>query len=313
MPRHWRVALPALIAIAAAGFGYWVAPRAGRPPVERTQARQAAPRESAAAPPVSAGGAYLGVILARESIDVSAPASGRLESVPVEVGDAVPAGAVVARLETRSLAKELAMAVAALGRIRSEREKAALELEQARDRSGRLLRLSREAAVVSQEDLSSAQYQEKLGAARLEGMDANVKEQQARVAQMRDALAEAQMRAPFAGVVANRYLDTGATVARGERVVRVISTDSLLVRFAVPEKDARLLAVGHSVLIRTEERGLEAAGEISGIAPDVDPPSQAIFVEAVLKDPGLLKDSIVVGRAVRVSLAAGRSPRAPSP
>ena len=306
MPRHWWFALPAVVG--AFALGYWVAPRSKDPRVERTRGDLPAPRESKAPTPAPSAADYLGVILARDSIDVSAPAAGRLEAVPVEVGDVVRAGAVVARLESKGLANDLAMAEAALGRIRSEREKAALELEQARDRSGRLQRLWREAGVVSQEDLSSAQYQEKLAAARLSGTDANVREQQTRVAQLRDALAEVQMRAPFTGEVANRYRDTGATVAQGERVVRIISTDKLLVRFAVPEEEARQLVVRDPVRVRIEEHGLEIVGEISGIAPDVDPPSQAVFAEAVLTDSAGLKDSIVVGRAVRVSLPGGRTP-----
>jgi RND family efflux transporter MFP subunit len=299
----WRlIGATTLVALGGGGLGYWLAPRGRVSALDREPPARLAPSPSPASPPLPATIGYLGVILARRSIDISVPGAGRLESVDVQVGDVLAAGAVVGRLESRSLMKELAMAEAALGRIRSERAKAALELQQERDRSVRLERLSQEAAIVSQQDLSSARYQEKLAAARLEGVDANVKEQEARVAQMRDTLAEAQMRTPFAGVVANRYLDAGATVARGDRVVRVMGADNLLVRFAVPEGDARLLAVGRPVLVRIDDLGLAVAGEISGIAPDVDPPSQTIFVEAVLASPDRFKDSIVVGRAVRVSL-----------
>ena len=164
---------------------------------------------------------------------------------------------------------------------------------------------------MSQEDLSSARYQDKLAAARLDGVDANVREQETRVAQLRDTLAEARMRTPFAGVVASRYLDAGATVAHGERVVRIIGADNPLVRFAVPETDAGLLAVGRPVVVGIKELGVTVPGEISGIAPDVDPPSQTIFVEALLASPGQLKDSIAVGRAVRVSLGGTSKQRSP--
>jgi RND family efflux transporter MFP subunit len=302
MPRLRRVGAAALVALAGGGLGYWVASRGRVPEADRLQAARLAPSPSSTSPRLPAAPAYVGVILTRQSIDISAPGPGRLESVDVQVGDVLAAGAVVARLETRSLMKEFSMAEAVLGRTRSERAKAALELEKARDRSVRLERLSQEAAIVSQEDLSSARYQEKLAAAQLEGVDANVKEQEGRVSQLRDTLTEAQMRTPFSGVVANRYLDAGATVGRGDRVVRVMGAEGILVRFAVPEGDARLLAVGRPVLVRIEELGLSVPGQISGIAPDVDPPSQTIFVEAVLASPDLLKGSIVVGRAVRVSL-----------
>ena len=55
---------------------------------------------------------YLGVVVARESVDVAAEVAGRVESVVVRPGDRVERGDLVARLDRRELAQGLAMAEA---------------------------------------------------------------------------------------------------------------------------------------------------------------------------------------------------------
>jgi RND family efflux transporter MFP subunit len=280
---------------------YWLA-RRGRAP-NLPAAVPAASSDAARPPRAAPKTEYLGVVLAERSIDLTAASPGRIESIEVGVGEKIAAGTVIARLDARRLARDLAIAEAALQKTRTEHEKAGVEVEQAKDRAERMARLAREAGLVSEQDLASAQYQQRLAAASLSGAVANVREQEVRVAQLRDALAEAQLEAPFAGVVAARYVSVGATVAAGERVVRIMTSDEAVVRFAVPEADAPTIAVGKPVSLRIEGRDEALAGRIASIAPDVDPPSQMIFVEATLSDPTLAKDSIVVGRAARVSIA----------
>jgi RND family efflux transporter MFP subunit len=246
------------------------------------------------------------VLLAQAAIDIAAPVAGRLESVDVKVGDDVPAGSIVARLDVRSMEKELSIAEATLRRASTERDQAVLELDQARERESRLARLAEEAKAVSEQDLSMARHQQRLAAARLEGADASMGEQRTRVAQIRDAIAEARVKAPFAGVVAARYLDAGATISRGERILKLMTTGTPLVRFAVPESEARTVAVHQAVNVLLDGRDSPLAARISRISPDVDPPSQMIFVEATIADSGHVEEAVLVGAAARVFL--GDSP-----
>jgi RND family efflux transporter MFP subunit len=296
---RWTILLLAAIAVA---LGYSVAAR--RAGSVQIVERGRPPALVSPSPKSLEAIGYLGVVLAQESLDVCAAAPGRLHTVLVQVGDRVRAGAVIAKLDTQALTRDVVMAEAALHRVDTHREEARLEVEQARDRSQRLQGLAREASAVSLEDLSSARYQESLATARLEGADATVREQRARVAQLRDALAEAELRAPFAGTIAWRHLEPGATVGRGDRVLRIISADDPRVRFAVPERDAAALLVGRPVSVKIDGEATEVSGEISRVAPDVDPPSQMVFVEAMFAKAARPKDTIVVGRTARVSVYA---------
>src|SRR5436305_1826301 len=89
---------------------------------------------------------------------------------------------------------------------------------------------------------------------------------------------------PFAGRVAERFVDAGAVVGPGTPILRLISGGDLLVRAAVPPEQARALAVGKAVTARVPTLGLDVPGHLERIAPQVDAAAQMIFVEARL-DP----------------------------
>ena len=63
---------------------------------------------------------------------------------------------------------------------------------------------------------------------------AAVAEKSARVKQLRSALNDLELRAPFDGTVSLRYVDAGAVVGPTTPIVRLINPDNLWVRFAIP-------------------------------------------------------------------------------
>src|SRR5262245_54109588 len=91
-------------------------PRAGRPPpppVERALEER----------PTDDG--FLGVVLARESVDLVPKMDGRVESMHARLGDPVARGASVATLDTRSIRRDLAMGQAELEVSHTDETKAA--------------------------------------------------------------------------------------------------------------------------------------------------------------------------------------------
>ena len=66
------------------------------------------------------------------------------------------------------------------------------------------------------------------------------------------ALAEAEIRAPFDGVVAARFFDPGALTRGGRPILRVISSSIPRVRFAIPEPQSSAISVGGTVSVVVE-------------------------------------------------------------
>jgi RND family efflux transporter MFP subunit len=258
------------------------------------------PATSAPAPPrVAAANAapFVGVIVARDAVDVAARTEGRLDSVEVRVGDRVEAGAQIAVIEAHGLRQDLAMAEARLRQAQAEHDRAAVELAAARDRKDRVDRLD---AVISEEERTEVRDQLALQTARLGSARASIAEAAARVERLRVKIADARVVAPFAGVVAARYREPGAVVAVGTPIVRLFGAEDRWVRFAIPEGRAGELAVGAQVTVRLPTLGAVISAEITAIAPEVDPSARVIVVEARLRASAAWRARVPAGAEARV-------------
>jgi RND family efflux transporter MFP subunit len=208
---------------------------------------------------------FLGVVLTGTAVDVAPKVEGRVQTVLVKPGDKVTRGSVVAEIDVRAARQALALAESALT-----------------DAEQRLARRSNlEAGVLSQEELSNAKVL--------------VLERRARVEELRAALSDARLRAPFDGVVAARFLDTGAMAAPQRPVVRLLGSDQPRVRFAIPEAQAGRVLVGDqaSVQVKTIERPLAAV--VESVAPEVDSAARAIFAVAKVTGPAGVTERLSAG------------------
>ncbi len=98
----------------------------------------------------------------------------------------------------------------------------------------------------------------------LAGLRLAVEQAQTRVRQLERALANASVTAPYAGEIAEVFLQTGDFAASGARAFRLVDPNSLRVNFSVPPSDAAQLIVGRGVRVRFGERTFE--GRISRAA-----------------------------------------------
>jgi RND family efflux transporter MFP subunit len=277
------------------------APERPAPAAVEVSPREISPPAGArmAAAPAAAREEFVGVVLARQAVAVSAEGDGRLATVDVRVGDWVTRGTRLASLDTQSLAQDLAMAQASVGAAAADARRAEVELQKTKERRAR-----REAAreLFSQEDLAAASTEEQVAAAALDTARARVAQEKARQRQLQERIARSVLRAPIDGRVALRYLDAGALVHAGTPVVRLISSQDFLLRFAVPPERAGALRKGSPVEVRLESPQLTLPALVSRIAPQIDPASQMIFVEADLAVPPSWTGRLQDGQVGRVAL-----------
>jgi membrane fusion protein, multidrug efflux system len=282
----WPVAL--VTVLVAGGLAVLVHARRDAGPVSdvgRTRPAGAGttPAPPAAPPPPGARPAdYLGVVISDQAVDVAANLDGRLADVLVRVGDQVVQGAPLATLDLRTLQSDLAVARATVKAAKANQARARVELA---DAAGRLERAIKLGAMIPTADLEAARSEEKLAQTRLDSARAGVAEAEARVAKLEVSRTDSSVRAPFTGVVAARYLDPGALVHPQTPIVRLISAETLRVRFAVPEDEARWVVPGRAITARLPALGLELTGVVESLAPEVDPAARMIFAEARLEPP----------------------------
>jgi RND family efflux transporter MFP subunit len=241
----------------------------------------------------------LGVVVAADVVEIAARVDGRITEVAARLGDRVARGAVLARIDDRNLRDEQAAARAALHALVADRGKATSELEEARERRARSERLSH---VLSEEELARVRYEEKYAASRLEATRARLEEQATRVVILERSLGEAQVRAPFDGLVAARYVAPGAIVSAGAPILRLVSAGKVLVRFAIPEALGARVRVGMAIAVEVE--GATLRGTVDELSPEVDAASRMIVAEAHVEVPAGLADMALAGRAARVQVIA---------
>jgi RND family efflux transporter MFP subunit len=266
-----------------------------------------------------------GSLVADEQAEVSAETAGRVVATPVERGTRVAAGTLLVRISATETSAQLQEAEANASQIEARlglrpgqpfnpetvpdvmNAKAALDLAQAEfDRIKSLL----DQKVVSQSEYDQRRTQ--VEAARQQHQSAkNVAEQsfrsleaaRARVALAKKGVEDTLVRAPFAGVVAERLVSVGDYVSRGTRVATVVRVDPLRVELTVPESAVSLVQVSQQVRLTVDAYpGETFDATVRFVSPALRSDQRALTVEAVTRNPdGRLKPGLFATAMIRRS------------
>lgn len=218
-----------------------------------------------------------------DAAELAALVTGTLESVAVNIGDPVERGALLARIDptraVRAAAEGHAQvkgAVAAIARVDSELGLARVELERAE-------RLATQ-GLIAEQDLVALRARVRALEAEALTAQATKEQARARVGVLGQTVDETRLVAPFDGAVSERFLDPGALVQPGTRVLRLVRRGPLRVRFRVQERELSRLAVGKAVTIKTQATGdRRFAGTVERVGAEVNRLDRMIPVEAVLE------------------------------
>lgn len=301
----------ALLALAAAAVvaSFFVdCDEAAAPPGQGNGNR--APRAAAVATmraviePVAERATYPGELDA-DAADIAAVFAGRLDELRVRVGDLVAPGDPIAVVAIVDLAEQKAEAEAQLRAARADIERVKAELEVAQRDAGRIAAL-KEASLVAAQESDAARARARALAADRQRAVAAASEAEARVALLERRASESTVRAPFAGRVVDRYLDSGGFVQTGTRLVRLVATGPLRVRFEVPEQHVGRVAVGAAVEVTVPalEAGASIAARVIGRGGEVLRDRRVVIVEASIERPpetwlsGMYATASVVHRTI---------------
>ena len=170
--------------------------------------------------PAGAGPGLVGVVMAPATVDLTSQLDARVRHLRVRPGDAVRAGEVLAELDTTLARNELAVAGADLRSAEVELRRAELEAHEATerlDRRSRTVELPGGGTVstVSQEELTTARYQAQLARVKIDAARAGIAQKRAHYEGLRVLAGEGSVRAPFDGVISERFVDEGASLRKG--------------------------------------------------------------------------------------------------
>jgi membrane fusion protein (multidrug efflux system) len=246
-----------------------------------------------------------GTLMADAQSDVAAENAGRVLAVNVERGSVVRAGAVLARLDGEDARNQLLEAEATEGQTMAklglapgtpfdpaqtpDARKARATMERA-DADHERYRTLVEGGLVSREAYETrraealtarAQYDAEINTARQ--LYQTLLAQRARVAMAHKAAADADVRAPWDGLIAEKHVQPGQWVQRGARIATLVRVDPLRVELAVPETGVAAVRRGQKVEFTVQaqpDRTFE--GSIAYVGPSLRADSRALVVEALV-------------------------------
>jgi membrane fusion protein, multidrug efflux system len=209
---------------------------------------------------------FTGDVRAQRDIRLLSQVAERIVEFSVDRGDAVRTNQVMAIVENSLLARSVDQAEAGLASARATLSN--LESEHRRS-----LRLLEEEAISSQQFESvKTQY---------ENAQAAVQQAEAALAQSRTQYNNSYIRAPFTGIVSNRYVELGDMVTPGTPVFGLIHTDTMRVMANVGEREFGIIELGQEARLRVAtypDRFFR--GRVAKKTPILDPVTRLSMVEA---------------------------------
>lgn len=216
----------------------------------------------------------VGSVAAVQGVVLGAEMSGAVKNIAFESGATVRAGDLLVELDSSVEQAQLRSAMASADLAR-------LNLERARE--------LREKKMMSQADLDSA--------------EAQAKQANAQIDNIRAVIAKKAIRAPFAGRTGIRQINLGQFLDNGAAVVTLQSLDPVYVNFSLPQQDLAQLGVGMAVRVTTDAfPGQNFEGKLTAINPEVDAVTRNVRLQATLANPaGKLRPGMYVNVAAVLS------------
>ena len=231
---------------------------------------------------------YPGEIKARIETILSFRVSGKMLERPVEIGDPIRKGHVLAKLDSSDYHLSAQAVKSQLIAAKAEMEFSADELTRHRE----LLRQK----VISQPDLDKRETTYVAARERVAAL-------QAQLSQTINQTRYAVLMADRSGVVTAVHAEPGQVVSAGQPVLSLAMEDGKEVHFDIPEDRINQINVGDSLLVslwNNQDHQIEA--HIREIAVSADPANRTYRVKATLSSS---RQDLKLGRSVTVRLSSG--------
>jgi membrane fusion protein, multidrug efflux system len=220
-----------------------------------------------------------GQIEAVQSIDLKPEVEGRLIQILVREGALVRQGTPLFKIDDAELKAQVA-------EIQAERDLAKQSLTRTRD-------------LLAQKASSQAE---------LERAEATLRSDEAQLDRLEVRLQRTLVRAPFGGVVGQRFVSLGDYVNTDTRLAALQTVSPQRASFQVPERYADQLKLGQQVSFRVAALpGREFTGKVDFVDPIVQLPARTITVKARVPNP---RRELQSGMFIEARLATAVRPNA---
>ena len=197
-----------------------------------------------------------GSLIGSEEAKVAAGAAGKVLSTSVERGAVVHKGAVLVKLDSRTLGAQAEEASAQVSSLKAQAAQAQLDCA----RTDQLF----EKGAISKAEHDRVRTQ-------CETTKFSVSAAEAHKTLTAEQLRDTEIRAPFSGMIVERFVSAGEYVRPDSPVVELVDVDNLRVELTVPEADVTQVRQGMMIDFHTasNEDGPAYHGKVRYVGPSV--------------------------------------------
>ena len=224
-----------------------------------------------------------GELRAEQEATVRAEIGGSMTQVSAQEGQAVRRGALLGRIETRTLDDARQSATSSVRSAENQLSVARREME----RTETLVK----AGALAARDLDVARNN-------VAAAEAQLADARSRLASAERQLGDTVLRAPINGIIANRPVNIGDVVSVGAELFNIIDPSTMRLEASVPSDDLSHLRIGAVVDFTVRGYDQRFEGRITMIAPQADPVTRQVPIYVSIPNVG--------GRLVSGLFAEGR-------
>ena len=243
-----------------------------------------------------------GPLVVENQVDVAAQRAGIVARLLADAGQRVSKGQLLAQLDDRQLMAERDAAAADVKAYEANlnnwmAETKVLESDYSRDQQLWKYQL------ITAQQLDHSKLKVDAAKFQITRDQENVVFAKAKLRAAEAELEKTRIVAPFAGVVARRYVRQGQDVAANDRIFWVTETAPMRVDFTLPQEFVGHLKVGDTVQVNAAGAAERHAAKVTLVSPVVDPSSGMFEVRAQLSGK---PENLLPGMTVNVQLTRPR-------
>ncbi|MGE5838216.1 MAG: efflux RND transporter periplasmic adaptor subunit [Acidobacteriota bacterium] len=249
----------------------------------------------------------VGNLIGQATVDVVPRVGGRIESIPVKLGDRVARGQTVAKIEDDQIKEQINQRMASLEVNKAnvtQRESDAKLAETIFQR----MKVQYDRDLLSKQLLEDAEAKYNTAVSNVGVAKAQLVQMQSSVDELKITLANTTVTSPVDGFVSKRVLDQGAFAGANTVILSVVDIGVVRMVANLVEKDVKRVQPGVSALVEVDAfPGEQFTGQVSRVAPVFDPATRTAPMEIEVPNPGF---RLKPGMYARVRLTVDRRPNA---
>ncbi len=228
----------------------------------------------------------VGNLVGAATVDVGPRVAGRIEAIPVRLGDRVEQGQLVVKVEDRELRQQVSQVEANLQVNRAtvvSRETDAKVTAAALERA----RTSEERGLISKAALEDADARHNSALSQVAVAQAQLASTQARLDELKITLSNTSVLSPVNGFVGRRNLDPGAFAGTNTAILSLVDISTVRLIANIVEKDFKRIERGAEAVVEVDAfPGESFKGQVSRVSPVFDPATRMAPIEIEVANPG---------------------------